>query len=293
MHLRYQTDHDHCALALGERRSATIGRSSSCDLVIADQSVSRVHASIKRVEGQHVLHDAGSSNGTLLNGLRLVPAHAFPLREGDLIEIGKTRLLYGSGARPEAPTEAVVDDLPAELTQSIAIPAIVCEGGERFGSDSGAKMQREIEVALAQAPRRLWIERCLELVAAELKVDTVSLYVGQRDKRLVVVGSYPRDLPDTGYGPLVLRAWTERNACHSEGAFLGGELETSVRPMRSALAIPFFRGEHGCVFAVERLRGQGFDRRDFVQTAVVGGRVARAACIGSLDGAETPFAYGD
>ncbi|MFZ8315895.1 FHA domain-containing protein, partial [Staphylococcus aureus] len=88
---------------------------ADCDLVIADKSVSRAHAAITKIEDQHVLQDLGSSNGTFLNGLRLVTAHTFALRGGDVIEIGPARLTYGTrppagdGAADPAETDALPD----------------------------------------------------------------------------------------------------------------------------------------------------------------------------------------
>jgi len=68
----------------------TIGRSSECNLTLEDPRASRVHALIRSDEDSAVLQDAGSSNGTLLNGARLQRAQA--LQEADAITIGDTVL---------------------------------------------------------------------------------------------------------------------------------------------------------------------------------------------------------
>src|SRR5207248_1985024 len=62
---------------LGEAARVTIGRGSGCELVIRDTRISRHHATIELVNGQHLLRDLGSANGTFLNGLRLTPGSAF------------------------------------------------------------------------------------------------------------------------------------------------------------------------------------------------------------------------
>lgn len=55
--------------------------------------VSRTHADIC-LEGDHYfIEDVGSSNGTYLNGMRLVPANRYPLNRGDKIELGKDSLV--------------------------------------------------------------------------------------------------------------------------------------------------------------------------------------------------------
>ena len=51
---------------LGERQFY-IGRKESNDLVLADESVSRIHAFISYDRHRHILHDANSLNGTYIN----------------------------------------------------------------------------------------------------------------------------------------------------------------------------------------------------------------------------------
>jgi hypothetical protein len=51
----------------------TIGRTSNNDVVIADTSVSRLHAYIKRSGTGWVVADAGSKNGSYVGGVRLEP----------------------------------------------------------------------------------------------------------------------------------------------------------------------------------------------------------------------------
>jgi hypothetical protein len=69
-----------------------IGRASVSDLVIDDTRVSRHHATVARGRGGWVLTDAGSSNGTSVNGRLLSPNVPHVLRAGDLIGIGPTEL---------------------------------------------------------------------------------------------------------------------------------------------------------------------------------------------------------
>src|SRR5689334_14745120 len=64
----------------------TIGRSSGCSMVVPAARVSRVHARIERRETRFALVDAGSVNGTYLNGARLLTASI--LVNGDQIGLG-------------------------------------------------------------------------------------------------------------------------------------------------------------------------------------------------------------
>ena len=86
----------------------TIGRSPANGLVLDDHQASRRHAEIRRLgAGRYALQDAGSANGTWVNGRRL--AAPGELRSGDVISIGSARLRF-FGPVPEPLPEG----LPAE-----------------------------------------------------------------------------------------------------------------------------------------------------------------------------------
>jgi hypothetical protein len=80
------------AIAEGEH---VIGRSDACWLAINHHLVSREHAIVLRRKNEVLLRDAGSQNGTFLNGSRLVGRRA--LKTGDEVRIGETRLQLGTG----------------------------------------------------------------------------------------------------------------------------------------------------------------------------------------------------
>jgi len=64
--------------------TATIGRESTCDLVLDDEGLSRVHARVT-TDGGLALEDLGSTNGTYVNGARITKV---ALREGDRVQFG-------------------------------------------------------------------------------------------------------------------------------------------------------------------------------------------------------------
>jgi hypothetical protein len=68
---------------------ACVGRAAGNAVRIEDESVSRVHCSIAlRANGEVVIADLGSSNGTLVNGQPLKSNEARPLAQGDVISVG-------------------------------------------------------------------------------------------------------------------------------------------------------------------------------------------------------------
>jgi predicted component of type VI protein secretion system len=69
-----------------DQDSLTLGRDPGNEIAIGDPQVSRQHARITRQGGLTVIEDAGSTNGTFVNGLRLAGPHA--LTDGDVISLG-------------------------------------------------------------------------------------------------------------------------------------------------------------------------------------------------------------
>jgi len=57
-----------------------------------DHGVSRLHAVIRRADNQAVVMDLGSSNGSYLNGARLIANVESPLAQGDLLALGKLKI---------------------------------------------------------------------------------------------------------------------------------------------------------------------------------------------------------
>ena len=79
-----------------------IGRQPGCELRIDDGFVSRRHAIVLRDRDASWLEDAGSANGTSLNGEQLLSGERWPLRSGDVVRIGRIDLVYLDGS--ETPT---------------------------------------------------------------------------------------------------------------------------------------------------------------------------------------------
>lgn len=69
----------------------SVGRAPDADLLLADVTVSRRHAVVHGERQRYVLYDAGSRNGTYLNGHRVTAA---VLDEGDEIVVGVFTLRF-------------------------------------------------------------------------------------------------------------------------------------------------------------------------------------------------------
>ncbi len=105
----------------GERRDlplsnakTVIGRKPECDLRIPTRDVSRVHCEITLQEGEVTVKDAGSSNGTYVNGRRVDEAVLGP---GDRLTVGPITFIV------------VIDGLPQDV-EPIQAPPLLIEQDE-------------------------------------------------------------------------------------------------------------------------------------------------------------------
>ena len=93
-----------------------MGRAEECELMIDDGSVSGTHGRISEVNGQWILEDLGSSNGTTLNGADVRSA---ALKDGDVFALGTVEFRFQADkpapprAAPPAPAAPALALAPA------------------------------------------------------------------------------------------------------------------------------------------------------------------------------------
>jgi pSer/pThr/pTyr-binding forkhead associated (FHA) protein len=77
---------------------ATFGRAPENSVSLRDEQLSRHHASITWRDGHFWLVDAGSVNGTHVNGQPI--ADPRPLQTGDVVTMGSSRLVVALDGSP-------------------------------------------------------------------------------------------------------------------------------------------------------------------------------------------------
>lgn len=74
-----------------KEKKTVIGRKRSCDIVLSESSyISRKHLVFISDKGRYFVSDAGSSNGSFVNGRRLPEDTMFQVRPGDEIKLADT-----------------------------------------------------------------------------------------------------------------------------------------------------------------------------------------------------------
>jgi pSer/pThr/pTyr-binding forkhead associated (FHA) protein len=96
---------------LSGRMEFSVGRATDGQPILPDvdlspfdayaQGVSRLHATIKIVDHGVVITDLGSSNGTRVNGQKIVPHIDYPLNHGDVMALGKFKIQILLNKKPK------------------------------------------------------------------------------------------------------------------------------------------------------------------------------------------------
>ena len=142
------------------RERVTIGRRADNDVCLPNLAVSGEHAVVVTILSDSFLEDLGSTNGTLVNGK---PIAKHFLRDGDLIDVGRHKLLYfvddeaipPSGILKKAIREAVGDlGDKVEMAKPIvrtrrASPAVVRRDGPKPAEPAKTEESTQRNLAVA------------------------------------------------------------------------------------------------------------------------------------------------
>ena len=151
-----------------------IGRQAQCELSIPHSDVSRQHAEVSFEDGQFVLRDLGSTNGTYLNGKEINAPVA--LSSGDKIEMGSRVVTFCElesdefTSSLESDCEKTMIALPTPQVESFAgdlaqIPPCAVLQVLEMGSKSGV-----IEIGAGGDTTRIWFKGGVPVHAASSKL---------------------------------------------------------------------------------------------------------------------------
>src|SRR3954453_12394705 len=144
----------------------TLGRADSNNLPIKDDAVSRVHASVERMAGQYVLRDLGSSNGTLVNGERIIADRT--LHPDDEITVGHTRIVFRDAADDLAETLRIPVCTAAGLGDRGTL-VMLCRALATAGQPDEPITRQRLAESLSQSETQL--EEQLERLYSQLGLD--------------------------------------------------------------------------------------------------------------------------
>lgn len=124
-----------------QRDVTVVGRQrDQCDLVLERSSISKMHCLIVRTDGLLFIRDLGSTNGTKVNGQRVVRGALLP---GDELAFASEKFRVEMG--PDLPPEP--EDVHGAQTEEIRLPAPGLLAGLQTG-DSADSIHSDSDVRL-------------------------------------------------------------------------------------------------------------------------------------------------
>ena len=151
-----------------DRDELIIGRSTKADVAISDRFLSRHHARVFKTDGDWLIEDLGSRNGTHVNGVRV--DRPTPVQAGDVIAISASVVrVFEKGQPPPEPGFAVVGEgsvfRPATelLSMSTHLPPVDLESVDEPVRRHAERLSilNEVHRALAES---IALEELLELI---------------------------------------------------------------------------------------------------------------------------------
>jgi pSer/pThr/pTyr-binding forkhead associated (FHA) protein len=137
------------------REPVRIGRAAECELVIAEAGISRHHATVRRAGAGFVVEDAGSRNGSFVNGNRI---ERQPLAPGDRIRVGEVEIEFVADEAEEAATEAPAGRGLAGLGGFLRETAWLLHPLEPLGGAGPVRLDARVTTVGREASARLVLE---------------------------------------------------------------------------------------------------------------------------------------
>jgi predicted component of type VI protein secretion system len=255
------------------RPRVTIGRGRDCDIVLDDPKVSRRHVAVERALDRYFLVDLGSSNGTFVNGFKVTLRGQIALQERDSIEVGDTRLVFGSSDVLSAVRES---SSTGSSVLAVGFEDLIMEA-RRDDTPNGVGETTVILRAFSNVPRVVGFERSLEVLAPRLGASFAAVYLREEKGVLQLAASWPT--AGSSLASIAERAWRTHAGVAMRHHMIpeASPAAADTTPTQHvAAAVPF---DIGCgpvgVLAIERAT-RGFDRRDLARLALFGDRLAHA-----------------
>jgi len=244
----------------------TIGRHPDNTIVVPQESISRQHARIERVDDVFFIVDLNSSNGTMVNGQRIT---RHELKEGDVITLGDVEFGFSFRSKKDQEVakeeESTVSLLPegkasgqfttiltAKTSDSTPLPfteAAVINKSELIKANLRlATLYRLSDMLRDAKDRQTILERVMTLLFEILPADRGVILTGVSETQFQpVIVKYRGDAPDISKGIAISRTIIERSA-REKISILSRDAKTDERfegsesvlmyDIRSAMCVP-------------------------------------------------------
>jgi serine phosphatase RsbU (regulator of sigma subunit) len=256
---------------------STVGRNSDCTVSLPGKQISRLHAHLYFQEGNYLVEDMGSSNGTFVNGNRLTPHTPTVITERDTFQIGP--YLFGlRTAPPHRPQEETESSLV--VRETISATSL---HEKLLTQDPAAKLHMVLEIA-QQLSSTLELDALLDKLLEQLlkllpQADRIMVILCEGEKLIVRAQRTRREkLGELSFSrTIVRRALDEGIGIISEDVQSDQRYEASHSitslDLHSVICVPLINqeGRRFGVIQVDRFcQGYGFRVEDLHMLTAIG-----------------------
>jgi len=295
-----------------DKEAVSIGRAQGNDVTVADPNCSSRHAFIELAGGGFVIRDAGSKNGTFVNGRRVECPTV--LSQGDEIALGSTTMTFD---RPRMPRVTMVDS-PASATNASAVVPFRTILEKTSATDPRTSplaapadlreenrilqvMMRVSEALVAHKPLQELLEDIMDLIAENLPMDQCVIMLrgdgsAALETRAARIQGLWRGRPEIQVSRTIIAMAYERHLSvllsdADADPRVAGNASIIEKGIRSALCVPIGDNEEviGVLYADRHTRLEPFKDADLrlltllANTAAV--RIQQARQVAALIGA--------
>lgn len=267
-----------------------VGRDTQAKLQIIDKGISREHAEVFRVGEMVFVRDLNSRNGTYVNDERVEEEL---LREGDLIRIGATELVFESGTPEQKPANELKYDenelFHASLDLQVGDLLSLENGLGTHESDYFRALDRAVHILHGEQKEQKILERLSDLIMEVVPADHLYLFLREEKNDTVVPKATRRKGSAGGTVPvsrtILRRVITESRAiltadAMSDERFKAGD-SIVMGQIRAVLCAPIQAdaertGALGAVYAVNVHMTEAFEEADLHFLSTLGMQLAYA-----------------
>jgi adenylate cyclase len=290
------------SLVIAGGRPFTVGRVASCDLAVQDPTVSRRHAEVELAGAGVRVRDVGSTNGTYLDGVRIIDALATP---GSRVAFGKVDFEVQAqepAAEEEFAGEGSLDatilrqmpvrgraDIAAQLAEEpLRGSSLLKIAGDSPEDRQAHKLNLLLDIAKElsqQTEADRLLDRVVGLTFQVMSVDRVAVMTAEKGE---LVPRVWRSRVEAPAGSWVVPRAIARKAVEERVAVLSENIlaeDASAAGIESALCAPLL-GNQGTVLGIIYLDslgpGHSFSEEDLEFFTAFAGMVAVAIENGQL-----------
>jgi len=258
-----------------------IGRDNACQVQILDQGVSREHAEIYSLGEMVFIRDMESRNGSFVNDEKITEEL---LREGDLIRVGNTQLLFESnrGTR-EQDLEFEEDGEPFKTSLDLKIEDLyVADSGPRDGELFKA-VCAATQIVQSERDEKKLFERMLDLIQEYIPADHLFLFLrddatGAVTPRAMRATSEKKNVPISR--SILRRVISESRAILTADAMQDDRFKADdsivMNQIRAVLCVPIHSSGQamGAIYAVNSSVAETFEQSDLQLISAMGAQLA-------------------